>query len=76
MKVYPFLGISVVLGVVTSCQTQREATQQGVSYVEEYKMSIDSYQDTVNPQLYYHTDKTQIIVSKERIEGIKKSDAQ
>ncbi|MGG5506316.1 MULTISPECIES: hypothetical protein [unclassified Myroides] len=75
MKIYSFLGISVLVGAFASCQTQGEMVQQRGSYAEEYMTSVASYQDTVNPQLYYHTDKKQTIVSRDTIEKIKKSDA-
>ncbi|WP_158961207.1 hypothetical protein [Myroides fluvii] len=75
MKIYSFLIASVVFVAVASCQTQRESVQQGVSYADDYKMHIESYQDSVNLQLYYQTDRQQVFVPEGTIINIKKSDA-
>ena len=73
MKVQLIYGLFFI--TLASCGSHKEGGQALV-YQEEYQRSIQHYQDTVNPQLYYHTDRKQIIVSKKTIESIKKSDVE
>lgn len=53
---YSALAYTVILAtvmVVVSCSSK----QATVAYSDEYKATVAVYQDTVNPQLYYNSDK-------------------
>jgi len=71
MKIY--LISMLVLGLA-SCSSKQNSIQ-GFTYETEYKTQVKAYQDSVNSQLYYQTDRQQVFVPAGTIINTKKSDA-
>jgi|GEM_PF-5273983 len=61
-----------VLGFI-SCGSKQNRVQE-FAYEEAYKAKVETYLDSVNPQLYYHTDQKQVLVPEGTVFHIKKSD--
>lgn len=66
-----FSGLFVI--GLTSCGSKQNSVQ-GFAYEEDYKAQIEIYQDSVNPQIFYQTDRKQVFVPEGTVFNIKKSD--
>ena len=60
-----FFLSTLLVSFLVSCRTSKpEVLKQNTTYGDEYKESEKVYKDTVNPQLYYQTDKNVPIIKK------------